>query len=423
MPEGRIFISYRRGADSNAAGRLYGRLERTFGGERLFFDVDSIPPGVDFVNHLNDQVGQCQAFLAVIGSGWVEDIERLHDPNDFVRIEIEAALNRPHIPIIPVLIDDAGMPKADDLPNSLQALVRRAGVPLRHEHFAAVVDGRLTRALKRALGESDDGDDEDADISDHSEATARPQPAAGSAAPRPAEAASSAPAAPAETPPRRAPRRFIRIASVVVLLAGLGGLAGWKLLDIGGGSDGRTVVRKLDPEFVTLVRQLGSDDGPVRRSASKTLSTRGLDLVQPAMHVLATANTDEGVRRELVIALTVMMRENKSQRARISKLLSARDLDVLIRMATDDDRQLRIHAAEFLYDLGDPRAFDLAVKRWGQAELPDARYNLALIMKGAAPYLDPGRRAAAKRTLTGLKGVVGEKTDALLDDAIRLLPG
>ena len=151
MTEGRIFISYRRGVDSHVTGRLYDRLRQSFGPERLFMDVDSIPPGVDFVDHLDRQVGQCRAFLAVVGPGWIQTLDRLHNPADFVRIEIEAVLKRPDIPIIPVLVDDTKMPRAEELPDALQQFVRRAGIALPHDHFSAIVDGRLTKTLHQAL--------------------------------------------------------------------------------------------------------------------------------------------------------------------------------------------------------------------------------------------------------------------------------
>jgi hypothetical protein len=61
-----------------------------------------------------DHVGKCDALLAVIGKHWVssadsQDRRRLDDPSDFVRIEIEAALQR-NVPVIPVLVDGAAMP-------------------------------------------------------------------------------------------------------------------------------------------------------------------------------------------------------------------------------------------------------------------------------------------------------------------------
>lgn len=151
VAEGRIFISYRRGVDSHVTGRLHDRLALGFDRDQLFMDVDAIPPGRDFVDHLAQHVARCRAFLAVIGPGWIDAMARLQDPNDFVRIEIEAALARPDLAIVPVLIDGTRMPAGSDLPVSLAPFVRRAGVSLPHEHFAAVVDGRLAKALRLAL--------------------------------------------------------------------------------------------------------------------------------------------------------------------------------------------------------------------------------------------------------------------------------
>ena len=62
---GSIFISYRRGDGGASAGRLYDHLERHFGGDRLFFDVDTIRPGLDFVQVLEDKVDECDVLLAM----------------------------------------------------------------------------------------------------------------------------------------------------------------------------------------------------------------------------------------------------------------------------------------------------------------------------------------------------------------------
>jgi hypothetical protein len=45
----------------------------------------------------------------------------LDDPNDFVRIEIAAALQR-NIPVIPILLEGATIPKAAELPEDLKEL-------------------------------------------------------------------------------------------------------------------------------------------------------------------------------------------------------------------------------------------------------------------------------------------------------------
>jgi hypothetical protein len=116
----------------------------------FFFDVDNIPVGLDFVDILSERVGRCDALIAVIGKTWVSSADvherrRLDDPNDFVRIEIEAALER-KIRVIPVLVDGAPMPMPDDLPDCLTKLVRRQGIEISHTRFDSDVE-RLTRAL------------------------------------------------------------------------------------------------------------------------------------------------------------------------------------------------------------------------------------------------------------------------------------
>lgn len=148
---GNIFISYRRGADSNAAGRLYDRLERHFKSKRLFFDIDAIPFGADFAAHIDQQVAKCDVMLVVIGPSWVEAIPRLSSEDDFVRIEIEAALRRDTIPVVPVLVDGAELPDKNDLPANMADLVGRNAFELGHNSFAQSVDKHLVPSLKSQL--------------------------------------------------------------------------------------------------------------------------------------------------------------------------------------------------------------------------------------------------------------------------------
>ena len=149
---GGVFISYRREDSGGFAGRIYDRLTSRLGRENVFFDVDTIPPGRDFVDVLSERVGKCDALLAVIGKHWVlsadsENRRRLDDPQDFVRIEIEAALSR-NVPVIPVLVDGAAMPHPKDLPDSLTKLIRRQAVEVSHARFESDAE-RLTQALSQ----------------------------------------------------------------------------------------------------------------------------------------------------------------------------------------------------------------------------------------------------------------------------------
>ena len=149
---GGVFISYRREDSGGFAGRIYDRLTSRLGRENVFFDVDTIPPGRDFVDVLSERVGKCDALLAVIGKHWIlsadsENRRRLDDPQDFVRIEIEAALSR-NVPVIPVLVDGATMPHPNDLPDSLTKLIRRQAVEVSHARFESDAE-RLTEALSQ----------------------------------------------------------------------------------------------------------------------------------------------------------------------------------------------------------------------------------------------------------------------------------
>jgi hypothetical protein len=152
---GPIFINYRRSTTAAAAGRLYDRLEHHFAREDLFMDVDAIEPGLDFVEILDQQISNCRAFIAVIGPNWAGVTDeagrrRLDNPNDYVRIELEAALKR-NIRVIPVLVDGAQMPTALELPPPLRLLTRRQAIEVSHTRFASDVD-LLVRAINRSGG-------------------------------------------------------------------------------------------------------------------------------------------------------------------------------------------------------------------------------------------------------------------------------
>jgi hypothetical protein len=65
-------------------------------------------------------------------------------------IEIAAALAR-DIPVVPVLVDGARMPKASELPDSLKPLARRHAVQVRHTNFNSDAE-TLVKKLREALG-------------------------------------------------------------------------------------------------------------------------------------------------------------------------------------------------------------------------------------------------------------------------------
>ncbi len=165
---GNIFINYRRGDDPGFTQALYSRLEQVFPADRLFMDVDNIAPGLDFVQVLNDQVARCDVLIAVIGKNWLSAADetgqrRLDNPEDFVRVEIESALAQKKR-VIPVLVNDARMPRSTELPDGLKLFARCNAVRLTHDRFRADTQG-LIKALEQVLAECDAarrGADEDA---------------------------------------------------------------------------------------------------------------------------------------------------------------------------------------------------------------------------------------------------------------------
>lgn len=152
--QGGIFISYRREETAPYAGRLYDHLGEHFGEDRVFMDVDTIALGTDFTEAVREAVSSCNILLALIGRHWsavtdVKGIRRIDYPDDFIRIEIETALQR-NIRVVPVLVDGASLPQADDLPSSLRPLVRRQALELSHTGFRSEVS-RLIAAIDEVL--------------------------------------------------------------------------------------------------------------------------------------------------------------------------------------------------------------------------------------------------------------------------------
>jgi hypothetical protein len=133
MPK--IFFCYRRDDSTHQAGRIFDQLGLRFGKAELFKDVDSMPLGRDFRRVLSERVAQCDVLLALIGDTWLtaansQGKRRIDDPGDIVRIEIESALRR-RIPVVPVLVGNAPIPRDSELPTGLRELPFLQGIPVR----------------------------------------------------------------------------------------------------------------------------------------------------------------------------------------------------------------------------------------------------------------------------------------------------
>jgi len=151
---GKIFIGYRREDSAGHSGRLFDKLSEHFGKDHVFMDVAGIEPGVDFVEAIEKAVGSSDAFIVVIGKQWlsVTDADgrrRLDNPEDFIRLEIAAALRR-NIRVIPVLVQGATAPSSGNLPEDLKKLSRLHAHEISDHRWDFDV-GTLIQTLEKVL--------------------------------------------------------------------------------------------------------------------------------------------------------------------------------------------------------------------------------------------------------------------------------
>src|SRR5215217_4374613 len=152
----RVFISYRRDESAGYAGWIADSFDEYFGEDKVFRDIDSLEPGLDFSEAIERALESSEVLLAVIGKHWPTATDaagqrRLENPYDFVRVEIATALQR-NMRVIPVLVQGASMPSADELPNDLAPLTHRNAFEL---HSSSWRDDlrRFNSALERVMGE------------------------------------------------------------------------------------------------------------------------------------------------------------------------------------------------------------------------------------------------------------------------------
>ena len=132
----RVFISYRRSDTEYIAAILHYACVDAFDEDSVFKDTESIASGADFTRSIQSYVDKCNAMLVLIGNEWLSTKDsagerRLFKEDDWVRKEVEAGLANDEMQVIPVLVQGAVMPSADELPPSLKELAKRNAVTVR----------------------------------------------------------------------------------------------------------------------------------------------------------------------------------------------------------------------------------------------------------------------------------------------------
>jgi len=182
----RIFISYRTDDAGQAASRLFDDLTRLFGSGSAFIDHTQISGGEAWAERLTTEAARAAVMFVLIGSGWLKaqnpttGDRRLNEPDDWVRREIQTALDA-GVLVVPVLVDDARPLTAIDLRTvpEIQKLAEKQSLQLRRKDWdtdvahlqglllqhgiapsgesALARDHQTTSALSRTYTDSDTG--------------------------------------------------------------------------------------------------------------------------------------------------------------------------------------------------------------------------------------------------------------------------
>ncbi|HEY8001418.1 MAG TPA: toll/interleukin-1 receptor domain-containing protein [Solirubrobacterales bacterium] len=150
---GGVFISYRREDTSGEANHLAADLSAELGRGSVFIDIDTIAPGVDFADHIDQALSSCSVALVLIGDRWLSaegasGQRRLDDDGDFVRMEVATALERPDVTVVPVLVEGARMPAAAELPPQIAGLAKINALDLSSKRWRYDVE-QITKLAAR----------------------------------------------------------------------------------------------------------------------------------------------------------------------------------------------------------------------------------------------------------------------------------
>jgi hypothetical protein len=106
-------------------------------------------------DHIENMLASCAVMVVLIGQSWTtipdkKGRRRLDQPDDLLRGEIAAALKR-KIPVIPVLVEDAEMPDAEDVPEEIRGLTRRNAIELTHRRWDSDVQ-QVVKVIEKFMG-------------------------------------------------------------------------------------------------------------------------------------------------------------------------------------------------------------------------------------------------------------------------------
>jgi hypothetical protein len=155
MQKNKIFISYRQSDTQSEASRLKENLEDIFGADRVFFDIETLEPGLNFAKAIEKTLFQSAVVLVLIGESWIDVKDedgnlRLFKEDDWVRKEVAMALAMDDTRVIPVLVKDAKKLSASQLPDNIKSLADFQWAELTIPRWREDVD-RLAKSLEKII--------------------------------------------------------------------------------------------------------------------------------------------------------------------------------------------------------------------------------------------------------------------------------
>lgn len=132
-----IFINYRREDSSGYSLAIYNELIKWYDREMIFKDFNTIEPGEDFSESIENALNSCTILLVLVADNWMDILkkreERRGEP-DFVRMEIATALSK-GVYTIPIVLNRASILIEDELPDDLKKIAKRQCLDLDPTRF------------------------------------------------------------------------------------------------------------------------------------------------------------------------------------------------------------------------------------------------------------------------------------------------
>ncbi len=171
----------------------------------------------------------------------------------------------------------------------------------------------------------------------------------------------------------------------------------------------------VHPKIKFLIQDLTSPQVAIRRNARDDLVSLGPAAVKPMLNAFQKAPDRYRIKLGVVYSLNGMLRENPAQNTTIAGMLSDSDLKLLAAATADNDKTVRLQAAEFMFQLKDKRMVMPVLQTIRDSTNSDSIFNSVLILKSVYPTLDARTQKFVKAELAKEVPSTSVRTRALIE--------